>query len=82
MTPKKEDYLKIIFELGGTKEKVSNKRIAISLDIAPGSVTEMVNKLLDEGLVEHEPYSGVSLTDDGIKLAEVLVRKHRIGKAF
>ncbi|GAA6112695.1 MAG: metal-dependent transcriptional regulator [Apilactobacillus sp.] len=82
MTPKKEDYLKIIFELGGTKEKVSNKRIAISLDIAPGSVTEMVNKLLDEGLVEHEPYAGVCLTEDGIKLAEVLVRKHRIWESF
>ncbi|TPR36982.1 metal-dependent transcriptional regulator [Apilactobacillus micheneri] len=82
MTPKKEDYLKIIFELGGTKDKVSNKRIAISLDIAAASVTEMVNKLLEEGLVYHEPYSGVYLTEKGIKLAEVLVRKHRIWESF
>lgn len=82
MTPKKEDYLKIIFELGGTKDKVSNKRIAISLDIAPGSVTEMVNKLLEEGLVEHQPYSGVQLTAKGAALAEVLVRKHRIWESF
>lgn len=44
MTPKKEDYLKIIFELGGTKKKVSNKQIAMSLNVAAGSVTEMVNK--------------------------------------
>ena len=41
MTPKKEDYLKIIFELGGRKKKVSNKQIAMSLNIAAGSVTEM-----------------------------------------
>lgn len=45
MTPMKEDYLKIIFELGGTDDLVSNKQIALSLNIAAGSVTEMVNKL-------------------------------------
>ncbi|GLB46585.1 Cro/Cl family transcriptional regulator [Philodulcilactobacillus myokoensis] len=82
MTPMKEDYLKIIFELGGTKEKVSNKRIALSLNIAAGSVTEMINKLLSEGLVEHEPYAGVSLTAAGIKKAEILIQKHRIWEVF
>ena len=44
MTPKKEDYLKIIFELGGKKKKISNKQIALSLNVAAGSVTEMVKK--------------------------------------
>ncbi|UDM32342.1 metal-dependent transcriptional regulator [Lentilactobacillus laojiaonis] len=82
MTPMKEDYLKIIFELGGTKNQVSNKQIAISLSIAAGSVTEMVNKLVDEKLVTHKPYAGVKLTDQGIKLAEELVRKHRIWETF
>ena len=57
MTPKKEDYLKIIFELGGRKKKVSNKQIAMSLNIAAGSVTEMVSKLVKEGLVNHTPYA-------------------------
>lgn len=51
MTPMKEDYLKIIFELGGANKLVSNKQIAISLNIAAGSVTEMVNKMVDEKLV-------------------------------
>ena len=55
MTPKKEDYLKIIFELGGTKKKVSNKQIAMSLNVAAGSVTEMVNKLVKESLAAHTP---------------------------
>ena len=54
MTPKKEDYLKIIFELGGRKKKVSNKQIAMSLNVAAGSVTEMVSKLVKEGLVDHK----------------------------
>lgn len=47
----KEDYLKIIFELGGAGAKVSNKQIAISLNIAAGSVTEMVSKMAEEGYV-------------------------------
>lgn len=82
MTPMKEDYLKIIFELGGANKLVSNKQIAISLNIAAGSVTEMVNKMVDEKLVEHEPYSGVRLTATGMKYAEELVRKHRIWEVF
>ncbi|MCF2623779.1 metal-dependent transcriptional regulator [Ligilactobacillus salivarius] len=82
MTPKKEDYLKIIFELGGTKKKVSNKQIAMSLNIAAGSVTEMVNKLVKEGLAAHTPYAGISLTDEGIEVAEKLVRRHRLWETF
>ncbi|GHP14630.1 Cro/Cl family transcriptional regulator [Lentilactobacillus fungorum] len=82
MTPMKEDYLKIIFELGGASKLVSNKQIAISLNVAAGSVTEMVNKMVAEKLVEHEPYSGMRLTAKGTKYAEELVRKHRIWETF
>ncbi|MFT8461035.1 MAG: metal-dependent transcriptional regulator, partial [Liquorilactobacillus ghanensis] len=82
MTPMKEDYLKIIFELGGTKNKISNKQIALSLNVAAGSVTEMVSKLVKEGLASHTPYAGISLTDEGIKLAEQLVRRHRLWEVF
>lgn len=82
MTPMKEDYLKIIFELGGTTKKVSNKQISQSLDIAAGSVTEMFSKLVEDGLAIHTPYAGISLTDDGVELAEQLVRKHRLWETF
>lgn len=82
MTPMKEDYLKIIFELGGGKKKVSNKNISLGLGIAAGSVTEMVAKLADEGLVVHEPYAGISLTPQGVKMAAELVRKHRLWETF
>ena len=80
MTPKKEDYLKIIFELGGTKKKVSNKQIAMSLNVAAGSVTEMVNKLVKEGLAAHTPYAGISLTDEGIAISfRIVAELTRIG---
>ena len=82
MTPKKEDYLKIIFELGGRKKKVSNKQISMSLNVAAGSVTEMVRKLVKEGLVHHEPYGGISLTANGVQIAEELIRRHRLWETF
>lgn len=82
MTPMKEDYLKIIFELGGSHKKVSNKEISLGLGIAAGSVTEMISKLADEGLVVHEPYSGISLTAKGQRYAAELVRKHRLWETF
>lgn len=82
MTPMKEDYLKIIFELGGSHKKVSNKEISLGLGIAAGSVTEMISKLADEGLVVHEPYAGISLTEKGQKYAAELVRKHRLWETF
>lgn len=82
MTPKKEDYLKIILELGGKDQKVSNKKIAHGLNIAAGSVTEMVGKLVKDGLVEHTPYSGTKLTPAGTEIAECLVRRHRLWETF
>ena len=82
MTPKKEDYLKIIFELGGKNKKISNKQVAMSLNVAAGSVTEMVKKLVASQLVEHEPYAGISLTTKGAKVAEDLVRRHRLWETF
>ncbi|MFZ2352724.1 metal-dependent transcriptional regulator [Paucilactobacillus nenjiangensis] len=82
MTPMKEDYIKIIFELGGTERKISNKEIALGLDVAAGSVTEMITKLVEEKLVIHEPYAGITLTQLGHQLAIELVRKHRLWETF
>ncbi|MGV0168241.1 metal-dependent transcriptional regulator [Furfurilactobacillus sp. WILCCON 0119] len=82
MTPMKEDYLKMIFELGGVSGKVSNKQLSLSLNIAAASVTEMINKLVEERLVAHTPYAGISLTESGRAAAEELVRKHRLWECF
>ena len=58
MTPKREDYLKIIFELGGKKKKIPNKQSAWSVNVAAGSGTETVQKLCASHLVENERYEG------------------------
>lgn len=82
MTPNREDYLKIILELGGDANKVSNKQIVTSLAVSPASVSEMISKLVKEELVEHSPYQGVQLTQTGLQSASSLIRKHRLWEVF
>ncbi|EMF0315553.1 metal-dependent transcriptional regulator [Enterococcus faecium] len=82
MTPNREDYLKIILELGGDTTKVNNKQIVSSLDVSAASVSEMISKLVKEELVEHSPYQGVQLTAIGLQKASSLIRKHRLWEVF
>ena len=82
MTPNREDYLKIILELGGDTTKVNNKQSVSSLAVSPASVSEMISKLVKEQLVEHSPYQGVQLTETGLQKASSLIRKHRLWEVF
>ncbi|KRN27447.1 hypothetical protein IV38_GL002099 [Lactobacillus selangorensis] len=82
MTPNKEDYLKIIFELGGDVKKVSNKQILSGLNVSAASVSEMVAKLVKEKYVTHMPYQGIQLTQKGVREAALLVRNHRLWEVF
>jgi DtxR family Mn-dependent transcriptional regulator len=82
LTPPVEDYLKAIygFELAG--DAASTTGIAQRLAIAPASVTGMVRRLADQGLVAHEPYRGVRLTDIGRRAALRTIRRHRVIEAY
>ncbi|EAC9455162.1 metal-dependent transcriptional regulator [Listeria monocytogenes] len=82
MTPNREDYLKLILELGGDQKKINNKQIVSGLDVSAASVSEMISKLLKEGLVEHSPYQGVQLTETGLASASALIRKHRLWEVY
>lgn len=82
MTPNREDYLKLILELGGDKKKINNKQIVSGLNVSAASVSEMIAKLVKEELVEHFPYQGAQLTARGIQLASSLIRKHRLWEVF
>lgn len=82
MTPQKEDYLKVIVELGGDKELVNNKLIGKALSVSPASVTEMSSKLLKEGFISHIPYQGVKVTEKGLLIANQMIRKHRLWEVF
>ncbi|WP_125705332.1 metal-dependent transcriptional regulator [Lacticaseibacillus daqingensis] len=82
MTPNKEDYLKMIFELGGDTALISNKQIVAGLDVSAASVSEMVTKLVEQRYVTHTPYQGIKLTASGQQKAAMLVRNHRLWEVF
>lgn len=77
-----EDYLKVIYEIERRSEAAATNDIAQRLAIAPASVSGMVRRLADQGLLEHEPYRGVRLTDMGRRLALRTLRRHRVIEAY
>ena len=82
ITTNKEDYIKAIYKLGGRDEFVSNKAINQMLNLSAASTTEMLNKLVNDGTVEYIRYTGAKLTKKGIKVAERLIRSHKIWEVF
>jgi DtxR family Mn-dependent transcriptional regulator len=83
LTPAIEDYAKAIFALEsrGT-EPVSTNALAERLGITPGSVSAMLKRLGELGVITHEPYRGVRLTADGRRVALEVIRHHRLIESF
>ena len=82
-TISEENYLKTIFNLSGEQKKgVSTSSLAGHLATKASSVTDMVQKLADQNLVNYTKYRGVTLTAEGEDLAIKVVRKHRLWEFF
>ena len=79
-----EDYLKAIYYLQreAADERVRTSAIADRLGVTPPTVTSMVGKLDDRGLIDREKYRGVRLTDRGQTVALEVIRHHRLLEAF
>ena len=77
-----EDYLKAIYHLTETGEAASTNAIAQRLGLAAPSVTGMVKRLAEQGLVRHERYQGAELTTKGRRAALRTVRRHRVLEAY
>jgi DtxR family transcriptional regulator, Mn-dependent transcriptional regulator len=77
-----EDYLKAIYSLTRQRETASTSDLAHRLEITAGSVSTMVKRMGNAGLVEHVPYHGVRLTQDGRQLALGVIRRHRLLELF
>src|SRR5277367_2120714 len=80
-----DNYLKAILALGGPEEnKVTSNALARRLDVAPASVTNMLQKLAagSPPLVEYERHRGVQLSSAGKQRALEVVRHHRLIETF
>lgn len=73
-----EDYLKTIYDLARTEERVTTSALAERLGVAPASATGMIKKLAAMRLLTHEPYRGVRLTEAGRRIALEVIRHHRL----
>ncbi|MCU1410185.1 MAG: metal-dependent transcriptional regulator [Rhodoglobus sp.] len=74
-----EDYLKVIYaHTEWQPEPITSGALAARLGLAASSVTEMVKKLVAQGLVVHEPYGAIELSRDGTALALRMIRRHRL----
>ena len=71
-----EDYLEAIYIIGLDNKVVRVKEVAGFLDVRPPSVVDAVGKLTENGLVNHEKYGYLDLTDEGNKLARKIHLKH------
>jgi DtxR family transcriptional regulator, Mn-dependent transcriptional regulator len=77
--PAVEDYVKVIYaHTEWQPEPITTSALAARLGLAASSVTEMTKKLVALGLVEHERYGAITLTNDGTVLALRMVRRHRL----
>ena len=82
LTAAVQDYAKAIYTLEARSGSASTNDLAALLDVRPGSVSGMLRKLSALGLVEHEPYRGVRLTERGRRVALEVIRHHRLLELF
>jgi DtxR family transcriptional regulator, Mn-dependent transcriptional regulator len=78
-----EDYCKAIFTLESRGDQpVSTTALAERLAITPGSVSAMLKRLGELGMISHVPYRGVRLSADGRRVALEVIRHHRLLESY
>jgi DtxR family Mn-dependent transcriptional regulator len=77
-----EDYLKQILLIQERQGKAGTQELAERLRVRPASVTEMLGRLAQLGLVDHIRYQGVTLTSSGRRVALEMLRHHRLLETF
>lgn len=82
LTASVEDYLKAIYTITRQGRPATTSEIARWLELSPPSVSGMVKRLSEQGLLEHQPYKGVHLTSKGRRVALTMLRRHRIIESY
>ena len=83
ITHAEENYLKAIFTIAEKEAGPAlTNAIATLMQTSAASVTDMLKRLSDKQLISYEKYRGVQLTQEGNRVATVLIRKHRLWEVF
>jgi Mn-dependent DtxR family transcriptional regulator len=81
-TDRMEDYLEVIFELIQQKGYATTIDISKYLNVSSPSVTKMVQRLGDSGHLKYEKYRGISLTEEGVRVAKSIRERHGLLAEF
>lgn len=82
VTPTTEDYLKAIHRLQAGESRAAPSEVATAMGVKPPTVTKMLQRMHDDGLVDYESYRGAVLTEKGERRALELLRHHRLLELF
>lgn len=78
-----ENYLKAIFHLSdGGASDVSTNALSDLMNTKPASVSDMIRKLDEKGMVTYKKYYGVNVSKKGKMMALQVIRKHRLWEVF
>jgi Mn-dependent DtxR family transcriptional regulator len=81
-TYRMEDYLEIIYELVQRKGYATLADVAEYLNVRPPSVTTMMRRLDQSGLLNYEKYRGIKLTERGMDIAKIIHNRHSVLSEF
>jgi DtxR family transcriptional regulator, Mn-dependent transcriptional regulator len=79
LNPASKEYLEAVFELGEEGQRILQARIGERLGLTPATVSEGIKRLVGEGYVTIDSRD-IALTQDGRRIAEALVRRHRLAE--
>jgi DtxR family Mn-dependent transcriptional regulator len=81
-TPVERSYLEVISYLAARREPVIAAQLARWMRVRPPTVTHVVQRLEQKGLIVRDPAGAIALTPSGCELAEQVVRRHRLLERF
>lgn len=81
-TPVERSYLEVIYYLAARREPVIAAQLARWIRVRPPTVTNIVQRLEQKGLIVRDPTGAISLTPAGSAIAEHVVRRHRLLERF
>ena len=77
-----ENYLKTIYKLSRDGERAGTGSIAEVLEVSASSVTGMIQRMHERGLLTYEKHNGAKLTTEGKRKALGIIRRHRLWEVF
>ena len=76
VTARIEDYLEAVFKIEISGRPATVTELAAKLSVTKATVTAILKRMKDAGLLDHERYGDVSLTDAGKDRALAIYRRH------